>query len=86
MSSSAAQSAPAIPGIAPSRVTMTVSAFAWNKDSSKIAVCPNNNEIWIYRVNGKHTDATKWERIQVLKEVVSYIFEISIALEYRQLT
>lgn len=50
------------------RVSMALSCFAWNKDSSKLAVCPNSNEIWIYRTN-KTQDTNKWEIIQVLKEV-----------------
>ncbi len=50
------------------RVAQGLSCFAWNKDASKFAICPSNNEIWIYKTN-KSQDTTKWERIQVLKEV-----------------
>ena len=46
---------------------MGLSCFAWNKDSSKFAVCPSSNEIWIFKTN-KTNDTSKWERIQVLKE------------------
>lgn len=47
---------------------MALSCFAWNKDGSKLAVCPNSTEIWIYKTN-KNVDTSKWEKIQVLKEV-----------------
>jgi actin related protein 2/3 complex subunit 1A/1B len=47
---------------------MALSCFAWNKDGSKLAVCPNSNEIWVYKTN-KTQDTSKWEIIQVLKEV-----------------
>ncbi len=50
------------------RVSMALSCFAWNKDGSKLAVCPNSNEIWLYKTN-KTQDTSKWEIIQVLKEV-----------------
>jgi len=54
------------------RVAQGLSCFAWNKDGSKFAVCPASNEIWIYNTK-KTNDTTKWERIQVLKEVRSII-------------
>jgi actin related protein 2/3 complex subunit 1A/1B len=46
-----------------------MACFAWNKDQSKIAICPNSSEIWVFKTNNKPNDSTKWERIQVLKEV-----------------
>jgi actin related protein 2/3 complex subunit 1A/1B len=56
-----------------------MACFAWNKDQSKIAMCPNSSEIWVFKTNNAPNDSTKWERIQVLKEVrrdVGYIFSI----------
>ena len=50
------------------RILPGISSFAWNKDGSKIAICPNTNEIWIFKTNST-SDIAKWERIQVLKEV-----------------
>lgn len=45
-----------------------ISCHAWNKDRSKLAICPNNNEIWIY--SGCHqADPTKWRKEAVLTEV-----------------
>ena len=60
----------ALSGITASRVAPGMSCFAWNKDGSKIAICPNTNEIWVYKTNNSPNDSTKWERIQVLKEVI----------------
>ena len=54
------------------RILPGIACFAWNNDQSKIAICPNNNEIWIFKTN-KSNDISKWERIQVLKEVTSPI-------------
>lgn len=51
------------------RVASNLQSFAWNKDGSKIAICPGNNEIWVFKTNGQPQDTNKWERIQVLKEV-----------------
>lgn len=45
-----------------------ISCHAWNKDRSKVALCPNSNEIWIF--SGCHQpDATKWRKEAVLTEV-----------------
>ena len=52
----------------PNRILPGISCFAWNKDCSKIAICPTTSEIWIFKTN-KTADISKWERIQVLKEV-----------------
>jgi WD40 repeat protein len=35
---------------------------------TKVALCPNTNEIWIYNTNNAPNDTTKWQRIQVLRE------------------
>lgn len=50
------------------RVYPGISAFAWNADCSKLAVCPGTSkEIWIFKTNGT-TDTNKWLRIQVMTE------------------
>ena len=56
-------------GLTPTRIAQGMACFAWNKDQSKIAICPNSSEIWVYKTNNQPNDSTKWERIQVLKEV-----------------
>lgn len=66
------------------RVAQGLSCFAWNKDGSQFAVCPANNEIWIYNTM-KTTDTSKWERIQVLKEVSKSNRLNKVALEPREL-
>lgn len=44
-----------------------ISCHAWNKDRSKVAICPNTNEIWIY--SGCHNkDASTWRKEAVLTE------------------
>ena len=30
------------------RIFPGITTFAWNADASMIAVCPTNNEIWIF--------------------------------------
>lgn len=45
-----------------------ISCHAWNKDRSKVAICPNSNEIWIYS-GCQQPDATKWRKEAVLTEV-----------------
>jgi hypothetical protein len=52
----------------PNRILPGISCLAWNKDCSKIAICPTNMEIWIFKTN-QTADISKWERIQILKEV-----------------
>ncbi|GAB9465679.1 hypothetical protein Gpo141_00003078 [Globisporangium polare] len=44
-----------------------ISCHAWNKDRSKVAICPNSNEIWIYS-GCQQPDATKWRKEAVLTE------------------
>jgi len=48
------------------KLTEVVSCHAFNKDNSMIALSPNNEEVWIYKVVGD--DVKKWERKYVLKE------------------
>ncbi|GMF27439.1 unnamed protein product [Phytophthora lilii] len=44
-----------------------ISCHAWNKDRSKLAICPNSNEIWIY--SGCHApDPAQWRKEAVLTE------------------
>jgi actin related protein 2/3 complex subunit 1A/1B len=45
------------------RFSDNVSCFAFNGDKTKLALCPNNSEIWIYAKNGE-----EWEEECVLKE------------------
>ncbi|KAJ0406844.1 hypothetical protein P43SY_008866 [Pythium insidiosum] len=44
-----------------------ISCHAWNRDRSKVALCPNTNEIWIY-TGCTNPDVTKWRREAVLTE------------------
>ena len=44
------------------RILPGISCFAWNKDRSQIAICPNSLEIWIFKTNAT-ADVSKWERI-----------------------
>lgn len=44
-----------------------LTCHAWNKDRSKVAVCPNSNEIWIFS-GCQNPDATKWRKEAVLAE------------------
>ena len=39
-----------------------VQSFAWNADASMVAVCPTNNEIWIFQTKGS-PDISKWVKI-----------------------
>ncbi|KAG6609470.1 Actin-related protein 2/3 complex subunit [Phytophthora cinnamomi] len=49
------------------RLADGISCHAWNKDRSKLAICPNSNEIWIY--SGCHApDPAQWRREAVLTE------------------
>ncbi|EEY62532.1 actin-related protein 2/3 complex subunit, putative [Phytophthora infestans T30-4] len=44
-----------------------ISCHAWNKDRSKLAICPNSNEIWIY--SGCHApNPSQWRKEAVLTE------------------
>ena len=49
-------------------VGSAITVHAWNGDRSKLALCPNNNEVHIYAKKG-----AKWELEDVLKEVCSPI-------------
>ena len=44
-----------------------ISCHAWNRDRSKLAICPNSNEIWIY--SGCHaSESSQWRKEAVLTE------------------
>ena len=65
----------------PNRILPGISRFAWNKDCSRVALSPNSLEIWIFNTNNS-TDISKWERIQVLKEVQPNILNDQYSLRY----
>ena len=44
-----------------------ISCFAWNGDHSQVAVCPNNNEIHIYKATLPGGNG-EWQRLHVLSE------------------
>lgn len=62
------------------RILPGISCFAWNKDCSKIAICPTNREIWVFKTNNT-ADISKWERVQILKEVRPNMLNGNAALE-----
>ena len=45
------------------QIVQSISCHAWNQDRTQLAVCPNNNEVHIYALQGG-----EWFQIQVLKE------------------
>ena len=49
-----------------------ITCHAWNKDKSKVAICPNNNEVWIY--TNCHQPASQWRKEAVLTEVCKLHF------------
>lgn len=59
-------------GQSTNRILPGICCFAWNNDSSKVAVCPTNNEIWIFDTGGS-PDISKWTKVNVLKEHVNMI-------------
>ncbi|ETV98511.1 hypothetical protein, variant [Aphanomyces invadans] len=48
-------------------LTDSITCHAWNQDRSKVAICPNTNEIWIYS-NCHAPDASQWRKEAVLTE------------------
>ena len=54
-------------GQSTNRILPGVQCFAWNKDGSLAAICPLNNEIWIFETQST-PDISKWTKIAVLKE------------------
>ena len=49
------------------RLASGISCHAWNRDRSKLAICPNSNEIWIYS-NCHALDPSQWRKEAVLTE------------------
>jgi len=54
-------------GQSTNRILPGVQCFSWNANGSLMAVCPTNNEIWIFETAGS-PDISKWTRVNVLKE------------------
>ena len=54
------------------RILPGVQCFAWNKDGSMAAICPTNNEIWIFETQST-PDVSKWTKVATLKEHFSVI-------------
>ena len=46
----------------------SISLHCWSPDRSLIAICPNNNEIWVYETLGE-LDSAKWKRRDVIHAV-----------------
>jgi len=58
------------------RILPGIQSFAWNHDSSLIAVCPHGREILIMRTNNK-PDPKDWSLVEVLREVRNPLYLIS---------
>jgi actin related protein 2/3 complex subunit 1A/1B len=56
------------------RLAVAITAHAWNKDRSMVAICPNNHKILIYKKNG-----AEWEKVFSLKEHDSVVTSIDWA-------
>lgn len=63
-------------GTPTNRIYPGVQTFAWNHDASMIAVCPTNNEIWVFQSQGS-PDISKWTKIQTLKEHFNVITSLA---------
>ncbi|CAK4068841.1 unnamed protein product [Aphanomyces euteiches] len=48
-------------------LTDSITAHAWNRDRTKVAICPNTNEIWIYS-NCQAPDVSQWRKEATLTE------------------
>jgi actin related protein 2/3 complex subunit 1A/1B len=46
-----------------------ITCHTWNKDRTKVAICPNTNEIWIFN-NCQDPDVNKWRKEAILTEVI----------------
>ena len=49
------------------RIMPGIHCFAWRADGQQVAICPLNNEIWIFETGGS-PDISKWKQIHTLKE------------------
>ncbi|KAF0710357.1 hypothetical protein AaE_012566 [Aphanomyces astaci] len=61
-------------------LTDSITCHAWNRDRSKVAICPNTNEIWIYS-NCQAVDVAQWRKEAVLTEV----FDLSSLTAYHDM-
>lgn len=57
------------------RILPGIQCFAWNADGSLAAVCPTNQEIWIFET-ASSPDISKWTRVKVLKEHFNKILSL----------
>ena len=57
------------------RIMPGIQCFSWNGKGSKIALCPTNNEIWIFD-SANSPDISKWKQIACLKEHFNVITNI----------
>ncbi|KAF0683617.1 Aste57867_24323 [Aphanomyces stellatus] len=48
-------------------LTDSITCHSWNRDRTKVAICPNTNEIWIYS-NCQAPDVAQWRKEAVLTE------------------
>jgi actin related protein 2/3 complex subunit 1A/1B len=55
-----------------SPLTQNLVVHAWNGDLTKVAVAPNNNEVWIMATDGK-MDPSQWRREHVLSEHMGFV-------------
>lgn len=49
------------------KLASTITAHAWNADRTKVAICPNSSEVWIYG-NADKSDTTAWVKEATLAE------------------
>lgn len=49
------------------KIFNTITAIAFNKDGSQVALCAGEQEVFIYSTNGSK-DQTKWTKLYTLKE------------------
>ena len=59
------------------RVEDKITCHAWNADRSMLAVCPNNNEVHIFKKPPQTEDT--WTRVHILKEHDALVTEIAWA-------
>jgi len=53
-------------------LAVSVSCHAWNKDQTKIALCPNSHEVWIFETN-KSEDWKQWKQTHTLKKHAQFV-------------
>lgn len=49
-----------------------LTVHCWNGDQTKVAVAPNNNEVWIMATDGK-MDPSQWRREHILSEHMGFV-------------